>query len=115
MNVDKLAEFLRADDGDVAHIYDDGLVLAVACSTERHRKLRDFLRQHYDVIDARSKDGFSAVFVVRSLSLATSPLKDLPPIAGMTTHYADHRQDDWHTLADAEELAERHLRLTSQE
>lgn len=111
MNVAKLAEFLRADNGDVAHIYDDGLVLAVACSTERHGKLREFLAQHYDVLDARSRDGFSAVFVLRFLSLGTTALEDLPPIIGITTHYADQRQDDWHTLTDAEELAERYAEI----
>ena len=109
------AETFRADQGDVLHIYDDGFILMVACSADRHLEIRALLKEHYHAFEeARSHDGFQSAFVIPADLSDTDVLgtpsqlsdKHFVPCS-CSPHFNDHRLSDLWRLEDAEELAGR--------
>ncbi len=105
-------ENYRADQGDVLHIYDDGFVLMVACSGKRHLAIRELLRNRYPTVEeARSSDGFQSAFVIPvnpdELGTPSEIANRHSACCVLSTHFNDHRWDDWHTLENAEAMAER--------
>lgn len=106
-----LSDSFPAHDGNVLHIYDDGYILVVACSADRHLTIRKTLKEQWPAIEeARSSDGFLSVFVIPTvLSMSIKPDND-PLLSLLTDGYLDHRAEDFHTIEDAAELCRRQKR-----
>lgn len=98
------------ESSNTLHIYDDGYVLSIACSSDRHLSIREILLEEYGTIDeARSSDGFLSVFVVR----CNTADQQHPIMVATTDGYNDHRQDDLNTIDIAAEWFEQGKRLAS--
>ena len=98
--------FIRfgGDGSNTLHIYDDGYVLSLACSIDRHLSIRGILLEQWTTIDeARSSDGFLSVFVIRDDM--SGPLH--PILVGATDGFKDHRLDDLNTIESAAQWFER--------
>lgn len=77
------------------HIYDDGYVLAVACSDESRIKIRqDIADAGFQTEEAMSDDGFLTVWVIPCLRRHS----DLNILRLHSSKYHDHRTEDYHTL-----------------
>lgn len=108
---DTFARFGGAD-SNTLHIYDDGYVLSIACTAERHLRIREFLLKEWQTIEeARSGDGFLSVFVIHDDS--GHPLH--PILVAATDGFKDHRQDDLNTIDIAAEWFERSRHLAFEE
>ena len=104
---DNFARF-GGESSNTLHIYDDGYVLSIACSSDRHLAIRKILLEEFQTIDeARSSDGFLSVFVIRGNS--DGPLHPIMVIA--TDGFKDHRLDDHNTIEIASQLFERVSRI----
>jgi len=96
------------ESSNTLHIYDDGYVLSIACSSDRHLAIRKILLEEWQTIDeARSSDGFLSVFVIRGISDGPHH----PIMVATTDGYKDHRQDDHNTIDIAAEWFERGSRI----
>jgi len=94
------------------HIYDDGYVLSIACTAERHLSIREILLEEWQTIEeARSGDGFLSVFVIHDDS--GDPLHSIFVIA--TDGFKDHRLDDLNTIDSAAQWFERGRHLVYEE
>src|SRR4051794_15689732 len=93
-----------AGDSDCLHIYEDGYVLVVACSADRHLTIRKSLRKFFAVVeDARSRDGFLSAWVLPA-DVGGQRYPELPGrgiLVVLTEGYTDHRMDDAYRLDDA--------------
>lgn len=85
-------------ESNVLHVFDDGYVVAVACSPGRHLTIRDHLKKEWPTVEeARSDNGFLGVFVVPAE--VPLPSNEFPPMLVVLTHgFNDHRYSDWNTL-----------------
>ncbi len=100
---DTFARFGGAN-SNTLHIYDDGYVLSIACTAERHLSIRETLLEEWQTIEeARSGDGFLSVFVIHDDS--GDPLH--PIFVGATDGFKDHRLDDLNTIDSAAQWFER--------
>ena len=92
------AAYFDAEDRNRLHVYHDGFVLVVACTPERHRKIRDELLEVWPHLeDARSDDGFLSVFVLEG-HVPDNKSEINPTLRELTDGCADHRLDVWDTL-----------------
>ncbi len=93
-----LSDCFHAEGGNTLHVYDDGFILLVACSPERHLLIREVLLRDWPQLEeARSSNGFMSVFVLEGhVPIDTSDFN--PLLVALTDGCTDHRIDDWHTL-----------------
>ena len=95
----QLSDYFHADDGNTLHVYDDGFILLVACSAERHLLIQEvLLRDWPQVEEARSSDGFMSIFVLEGY-VPTNKSGFNPLLVALTDGFTDHRRTkDWRTL-----------------
>ena|SRR5579859_37203 len=105
--------------GDTLHIYDDGLVVVLNGTSDRHLLARQMFQKPYPHFE-EARAGDVSVFVVPmdvpyTFTKDTRLDRHLPEapdlFIAMTNYYHDHRLQDWHTLADVEELQRRALEI----
>jgi hypothetical protein len=97
--------------GSVAHVYNDGYVLAVPMTVDRQLAVLSTLRRLCPSVEtARSPDGMFAVFVLpadlRNARLPTGIPQDDPDellchVVTLTADYHDHRAQDHYRIEDA--------------
>lgn len=99
-----LADFYRADEGNVCHLYTDGVVLVIACTQQRHKQIaNEFDELELPHQSARSSDGFHSVFVIPTAITKDDAIQMFPAFADGAK---DHCWEDAHTLELVTELAQ---------
>jgi len=100
-----LERFAGEETDDALHIYDDGLILQVRGSPDRHLAVRDWMVNHYPGFE-EARAGNWSVFLV-PMDVGTTPPPKVPPFfVAATGGYADHRLDDCSTIESVVSLAQ---------
>ncbi|MBX9693021.1 MAG: hypothetical protein K2Z81_11600 [Cyanobacteria bacterium] len=110
------AKCFDADSDDCCHIFDDGLVLVMACSESRHEQIiQKLIEDHPHHEAARSPDGFASVFLLPSDHVLVGLdgvygemeiYEFLDAVDTWTDSKIDHRYRDEYTLAQMVQLVQ---------
>lgn len=110
------AKYFNGDFDNCCHIFEDGLILVIACSEGSHEQITQTLMgEHPNHEAARSQDGFASVFVLPSPTVLVGSdnvygewevLEFLPVAMAWTDCKLDHRLRDDYTLDHVMRLLE---------
>lgn len=111
------SRIFSADSDNCCHIYEDGLILEIACPEERHELICEYLTEKHPTHEsARTPDGFASVFVVPSAAVLVGSeniygereVSKFCPIAALLTDCKlDHRTQDQYKLNQVVDLIKR--------